>query len=194
MDDAIWVNAYGKPIDVVTVDDFVQVDSDLNVLRGEGIVNKARPDIECLVHSHPPFSSALSMLGEELLVAHMDTMAFYEEVQYLRSWPGIPFGDEEGELISAALGEHYWAALLSHHGLSVGGRSIEEATYRAWFFEHAATMQLRAMQAVGGDMTRLQKTDRELSVRARDWRKSEGPVKAHFNGWSSIVIKEGTPW
>lgn len=134
-------------------------------------------------------------IGEELSVAHMDTMAFFGDVQYLRKWPGIPFGDEEGEIISAVLGEEHWAALLAHHGLIVGGVSIEQATYRAWFFEHAAQMQLRAMAAVGGDMNRIQKTEPKLSERARDWRVSEGPVKAHFNGWATIVVQQqGQPW
>ena len=86
------------------------------------------PDMRCLAHSHSPFTSALSLLGQELLVSHMDTMVLYEDVQYLRTWPGIPFGDEEGDFISAGLGETHWAALLAHHGLFVGGRSIEEAT------------------------------------------------------------------
>ena len=84
--------------------------------------------MRCLVHSHSPFGSALSLLSEELLVAHMDTMAFYENVQYLRTCPCIPFGDEEDDFISAGLRETHWAALLAHHGLIVGGRSIEGAT------------------------------------------------------------------
>ena len=107
---------------------------------------------------------------------------------------GIPFGDEEGDIISGVLSDNYWSALLSHHGLIVGGRSIEEATYRAYFFERAAKMQLDALSAVGGDIQRLKKTNVELSEKARDWRISEGPVKAHFNGWAQIVLKEDPPF
>jgi len=203
-DGTMWVNQYGVPIDVVTASDFIRIDGDLNLVEGEGFPNRAtrfhhhvykkRPDIQCAVHSHPPATSALAQVGEELLVSHMDVMAFYEDVQYLPDWPGIPFGDEEGEIISGVLGNH-WAALLAHHGLMVGGRTIEEATYRAYFFERAAKMTLDAMAAVGGDMSRLKKTKRDLSVKARDWRISEGPVKAHWNGWAKIVIQEqGTPF
>jgi len=204
-DGTMWVNRYGVPIDVVTASDFLRVDGDLNVVEGEGFPNRAtrfhhhvyakRPDIQCLVHSHPPSASALSMIGEELLVSHMDVMAFYDDVQYLANWPGIPFGDEEGDIISGVLSPSYWAALLAHHGLIVAGTSIEEAVYRAYFFEKAARMQLDAMAAVGGDVHRIKQTDPALSAKARDWRISEGPVKAHWNGWAQIVVQEqGTPF
>ena len=201
---SMLVNPYGKPLELVTNKDFIEIDGDLNVLSGTGFPNKAtrfhfhvyakRPDIKCIIHTHPPFASALSMIGEKLFISHMDTMAFYEDVQYLDEWPGIPFGDEEGDIISGILSDKYWSALLSHHGLIVGGRSIEEATYRAYFFERAAKMQLDALAAVGGDVERLKKTNPDLSRKARDWRIHQGPVNAHFNGWAQIVLKEDSPF
>jgi L-fuculose-phosphate aldolase len=47
------------------------------------------------------------MLGEELAVAHMDTTMFFEDCAYLPEWPGVPFGDEEGEIISKTLGQKH---------------------------------------------------------------------------------------
>ena len=84
-------------------------------------VYRKRPDIKCIVHSHPMHVSALAMTGRNLEPEHMDFMAFYEEVQYLDEWPGVPFGDLEGELISGLLGENHWSGLLANHGLIVGG-------------------------------------------------------------------------
>eukprot|EP01083_Nonionella_stella_P133627 406250_1 len=203
-DTTMLVNSYGKPLELVTPDDFLVIDKDLNVMHGTGFANKAtrfhfhvykkRPDIECIIHTHPLATSALSMTGHKLLISHMDTMALYDDVQYLSTWPGIPFGDEEGNIISGLLPDGYWSALLSHHGLIVGGRTIEEATYRAYFFERAAKMQLDALAAVGGDIDRLKRTDAGLSRKARDWRISEGPVKAHFNGWAQSILKENPPF
>merc|ERR1719295_2242790 len=196
----MWVNPYGKSLELVTESDFILVDGDMNVVNGEGFPNRAtrfhyhvykeRPDIQCLIHTHPPKTSALAMTGHPLHIGHMDTMCFYEDVQYLANWPGIPFGDEEGELISGVLGDK-WSALLGHHGLIVGGTSIEQATYRAYFFERAAAMQLDAMAAVGGDPDKLPKVDDELARKARDWRISDGPVKAHWNNWAELVLRNG---
>eukprot|EP00483_Globobulimina_turgida_P004712 UN04721 len=134
------------------------------------------------------------MSGMKLFISHMDTMALYDDVQYLPNWPGIPFGDEEGDIISGVLSDNYWSALLAHHGLIVGGKSIEEATYRAYFFEKAAKMQITALAAVGGDISKLPKTNPGLSIKARDWRISQGPVNAHFNGWAQIILKQDSPF
>ena len=60
--------------------------------------------MQCIVHTHPPAVSALSMVGEPLVVAHMDATPFYNDCAYLPQWPGPPIGDNEGEVISAALG------------------------------------------------------------------------------------------
>jgi len=193
----IIVNKYGKALEMVTINDFIQVDRELTTIHGDGWANKAtnfhfsvyakRPDFKCLIHTHPPKVSALSMIGQELVIAHMDTMALLD-VQYLSFWPGIPFGDEEGDIISAVLSGNYSEALLAHHGLIVGAASIEEATYRAWFFERAADMQLTAMAAVGGNMSRLAKVDLKTAQRARDWRGEKGPVNSHFKAWAHIAL------
>jgi L-fuculose-phosphate aldolase len=52
---------------------------------------------------HPLYTSALAQLGVPLHIAHIDIMAFYDGVQYLPTWPGIPFGDEEGKLLEGVL-------------------------------------------------------------------------------------------
>ena len=80
-------------------------------------------------------------------VAHMDAMMFYEDCAYLSEWPGIPHADEEGRIISTALGDQR-AILLANHGLLTVGASVEEATYLAYFMERAARLQLDA-EAVG---------------------------------------------
>ena len=60
----MWVNPYGKSLELVTDSDFILVDGDMNVVNGEGFPNRAtrfhyhvykeRPDIQCLIHTHPP--------------------------------------------------------------------------------------------------------------------------------------------
>ena len=153
-------------------------------------VFRKRSDINCIIHTHAPKSSALAMTGIPLQINHMDTMIFYDDVQYLANWPGIPFGNWEGELISSVLSKNYWSALLAHHGLIVAGKTIEEATYRAYFFERAAEMQLNVLDSTGGDINNLPKVNKKLAIKAREWRKSQGPVNAHFNAWAEIALAD----
>jgi len=194
----VWVPKYGLGVEELIPSDFILVDEDLKPVdpnetafpnfatRFHMHVYRKRPDINCIVHSHPLHVSALAMTGRNLEPEHMDFMAFYEEVQLLKEWPGVPFGDLEGELISGLLGEKHWSGLLANHGLIVGGRTIEEACYRAYFFERAAEAQLMAMGATGGKLKAVKKS---LGNQARDWRISEGPVQAHFRFWSRMVFR-----
>eukprot|EP01084_Bolivina_argentea_P170412 295309_1 len=193
----MWVNCYGKPLELLKETDFILVNKDMDVIKGNGFPNRAtrfhyhvylnRQNIKCLIHTHPPKTSALSMTGKPLYIGHMDSMCFYNDTQYLHKWPGIPFGDEEGEIISNVLKDK-WSALLAHHGLIVGGETIEQTTYRAFWFEKAAEMQLDALSAVGGDENKLPKVDHELAEKAREWRISDGPTKAHFNCWANMIL------
>ena len=133
--------------------DMLVVDDDLNVIEGNGIANPAtrfhlwiyreRPNIRSIVHTHPPATSALSMIGQPLVIAHMDMCMFQDQCAYLPDWPGLPIGDEEGMVISSALGNRK-AILLANHGLITTGETIEEAAYLAFFFERAAALQLAA--------------------------------------------------
>ncbi|RYH13133.1 aldolase [archaeon] len=166
-DVAMWTGVYGKSFDEYTAKDFIKIDSKLQVVEGSGAPNLAtrfhlhvyrgRPDIQCIVHTHPIHTSALAQLGVPLHISHMDHMALYDDIQFLPEWPGVPFGDEEGAIITSVLAPNHYGALLAHHGLIVGGRTLEEATYRAFFFERAAQVQLLTMAANGGRMDGCQR-------------------------------------
>ncbi|WP_209021060.1 aldolase [Allopusillimonas ginsengisoli] len=151
-----WTQRLGLGFDEITTENMLLIDEDLNVLQGEGMANPAnrfhswlyrsRPDVQCIVHSHAPHVSALSMLEVPLEIAHMDTCVLYGQCAFLEKWPGIPVGNEEGELISTALADKK-AILLAHHGLLVAGASVEEACVIGVMFERAARLQLMAMAA-----------------------------------------------
>lgn len=154
--ESFWTVPWSPAFDAITVDDVIRIDGDLNPIEGRAQPNPAvrfhywiydaRPEVRCIVHTHPPAIAALSMLGRPLVVSHMDTMPLYDDVAFLGDWPGVPVADQEGEIISAALGDKR-AILLAHHGLIVTGRTVEEATVLALMMEHAAELQLRAEAA-----------------------------------------------
>ncbi|MFP3499818.1 class II aldolase/adducin family protein, partial [Pseudomonas sp. SIMBA_059] len=84
------------------------------------------------------------MLEVPLAISHMDLCPLFDDCAFLKEWPGVPVGNEEGEIIAKAIGDKR-AILLSHHGLLIAGGSIEEACVLALLFERAAKMQLLAM-------------------------------------------------
>jgi L-fuculose-phosphate aldolase len=148
-----WTMRFGLGLDEIAAGNLLLVDDDLNVLEGEGMPNpsnrfhlwiyRKRPEVNSIIHTHPPYTSALSMIGEPLAVAHMDTAVFWNDCAYLPEWPGVPIGDEEGRIISDVLGDKR-AALLAHHGLVTACGTVEEAAMLALFLERAARLQLLA--------------------------------------------------
>lgn len=76
----------------------------------------------------------------------MDIAPLYNDCEFLADWPGVPVGNEEGELISGSLGDKK-AILLAHHGHLVAGAGIEESCSLAMLIERAAELQLAAMAA-----------------------------------------------
>lgn len=157
----------------VSVSNLLVVDEDLHVLEGEGMPNpanrfhawiyRARPDVTCVIHTHPLYTSALSMLEIPMQIAHMDACVLYDNIAFLSDWPGVPVGNSEGEIISAALGEKR-SLLLAHHGLIVVGKNVEEACVLAVQFERAAKLYMLA-SSVG----KICDIDAKLGKEARDW-------------------------
>lgn len=151
-----YTQRLGLGFDEIRAENLLLVDEELNTLEGSGIPNPAnrfhswvyrsRPDVNCIIHTHPLHIAALSMLQVPLEISHMDTIPLYGECAFLEKWPGIPVGDEEGKIISEALGDKK-AILLAHHGLLTAGESIEEACVLAMLMERAAKIQLLAMSA-----------------------------------------------
>jgi L-fuculose-phosphate aldolase len=109
-------------------------------------IMRARPDIGAIVHSHPPYGTALAMLGKPILAAHYMIALFggpiIECVKY------APYGTKElSDLAIAGLGDRH-GVLLGNHGAIATGASLESAMRRAVELEALARMYYLAI-AVG---------------------------------------------
>jgi L-fuculose-phosphate aldolase len=151
-----WTLPFGCGFDEAAAERLARFDEDLRPLQGgrpnPGVrfhiwIYRRRRDVKAVVHTHAPYASALAATGTPLRVIHMDSAMLYG-CAHLAEWPGVPVADDEGRIISGALGDAK-SILLANHGLLTVGGSVEEATYLAVFFERAARMQLRAMAAGG---------------------------------------------
>ena len=186
--DTFWTTNFEAGLGETSVSNLVRIDREMRRVEGQGMPNPAvrfhlwiyaaRPELNCIVHTHPPYVSALSMLGQSLSVAHMDAMMFYEDCGWLENWPGVPVANEEGRVICEALGEKR-SVLLAHHGLLTTGRKIEEAVYLAVLLEQAAQLQLQARAA--GD---IREVPQSLARAARDFMLKDAIVAATFNYWA----------
>ena len=181
-----WTLEFGYGFDEATANRMVLVDEDLKPLSGArpnpGVrfhvwIYRKRPDVQAIIHTHAPYASALSCTSSSLRTIHMDTAMLHGSA-HLPDWPGVPVADDEGRIISGALGAAK-TILLANHGLLATGASVEEAAYLAVFFERAARMQLRAMAAGG-----FKEVKQELAEEARDFLLQPSIVRGTFAYWA----------
>jgi L-fuculose-phosphate aldolase len=135
------------------------------------------------VHTHPLHVAALSMLELPLEVSQMDLTPLYGDTAFLRDWPGVPVGNEEGEIISAALGDKR-AIILAHHGQLVATGSVEESCSLAVLIERAARLQLLAMSA--GTIRPLPEA---LAREAHDWTLTPKRSQANFAYYARKALR-----
>jgi L-fuculose-phosphate aldolase len=74
-----WMLSFGLGFDEARASNIVLVDDDLNLVEGDGMVNPSnrfhlwiyrnRPNVSAIVHTHPPYCSALSVTGQPLIAA-----------------------------------------------------------------------------------------------------------------------------
>ncbi|KAJ5939716.1 Meiotically up-regulated protein 14 protein [Penicillium verhagenii] len=182
-----WTLRYGMGWDEAKPEDFIEVDGDLNTITGNGMANPAtrfhlwvyagRPDVQSIIHTHSPWVQALVAARQPLVVAQMDMTPFYDDCAFLADWPGLPIADQEGIIITEAIGTKR-SILLAHHGMLTVGCTVQEAAYLAVNLERAARTQVRA--SVFGP---LKPVDGDLAREARDYLLRPKVVEGTFEYW-----------
>lgn len=124
------------PYDERTAADICVVDLDRNVIEGiwkptseialHMAIYQSRPDVNAIVHTHPPYASVFAVIGEKeipmvLIEAALGLGGALPVAPYAR--PGT---EEVARLTAQALGDAS-GAILAHHGLVTVGTSLERA-------------------------------------------------------------------
>jgi len=148
-----WIKASGLGLDEVTPDDVVLVDLEGRRVSGTGPLHselpihaeiyRARPDVMAVVHTHPPYATALAASYVPLRpVSHEGTL-FWPDVPRYTFTTDLVVTREQGEELARALGSAR-ACLMRNHGIVTVGSSVEEAALFALQLERAAKLQILA--------------------------------------------------
>jgi L-fuculose-phosphate aldolase len=90
---------------------------------------KARPEVNAVVHAHPPYSTILAIMGLEIPPIHyMIAVAGGDTV---RCAPYATFGTQELSEHAVRALEGRLACLLEHHGMMAVGPSLAKAMWLA---------------------------------------------------------------
>jgi L-fuculose-phosphate aldolase len=106
-------------------------------------VYKARPDVQCVIHTHPLYAIALSATGRPMRALSQGGALFRDALGIYDGSISLIRSAAMGAAVAKALGPHR-AALLKNHGVVVAGASIEEAVISALMLETAARIQMIA--------------------------------------------------
>jgi len=138
-------------LDEITATNILTIDLDGNVIAGKARrhsevfihseIYRAREDVGCVIHSHPPYAVALSATGRAIRALSQPAALFYQSVGLYDATINLIRTAEMGAAVAAALGPHR-AVLLKNHGVAVVGATIEEAVIGAISLENAAMIQM----------------------------------------------------
>ena len=187
------INAFGLLWDEISASTLVKVTLDGEVVddpTGHGInragyvihsaVHRARPDIECVMHTHTSAGIAVSAQEQGLLPLSQHAMRFTGAIGY-HDYEGLALELDEQARLTRDLGGHK-AMILRNHGLLTCGESIAEAFDLMYYLERACQTQVSAMG--GGAKVRMVPPEVAEKV-ARQFR--DLPYKAKKTEWKALL-------
>ena len=164
-DGTLLVPASGARWGEFTVDDVVRIDADGTVVEGEGRLNptivfhlelhKARPDIVCAIHNHPPYGGIWACAGELPPLHDQSGAIGGGRAGLYAEYGGVVDSRTAAAELAAAYGDVDMAILVGHGTLVTAG-SVSLALLRAECFEHRArkAWEVRAMGLPGVPLPR----------------------------------------
>ena len=152
------INRYGEMFDETTASSLVKMDMDGNVLGEPGDFNqagfnihsgayRARPDINCVIHTHTRAGVAVSSTNGGLLPISQHALIIHSEVSYYEY--GGPGSIETPEEIGEGCGQSN-CIVMRNHGLMALGHSIPAAFHRIYYMEQSCAIQIDAQSMDGG--------------------------------------------
>jgi ribulose-5-phosphate 4-epimerase/fuculose-1-phosphate aldolase len=158
------INAFGLTWDEINASALVKVTLDGEIVddpTGSGInragyvihsaVHRARPEVQCVIHTHTASGIAVSAQEHGLLPISQHAMRFTGNIGY-HDYEGLALETEEQARLTRDLGEHK-AMILRNHGLLTCAGSIDEAFDLMYYLERACQTQVTAL--AGGARVRL---------------------------------------
>ncbi len=155
-DDRFLLNPNRRHWSEVTASSLVMVDNDGHLVEGDEPpeptafyihwrLHKSAPHARCVLHTHMPYATALTMLETpELLPLSQSSLMFHGQVAYDGAYNGLAIDAREGDRMAAALGNRS-ILFLANHGVVVTGPTVAHAFCRLYYLERACMHQVMAM-------------------------------------------------
>ncbi len=150
------INPEGLHWSEVTPADLVTVDAAGRKVAGRhgvepsafvihGAMHRAKPSAKCVMHTHMPFATTLTVVqGGRLEWASQNSLKYHGRVAYDDDYNGLALDEAEGERICARARDAD-VLFLGNHGVIVCGPSVAAAFDDLYYLERACMLQVLAM-------------------------------------------------
>ena len=196
-DPRFLINPRGWLFQELTASSLIVCDLDGHVLQGRGELRKvafhiharihlAKPDAACVMHVHPQYLTALSMLAEpELALAHHNNLLLNDRIAVDQGGAEPAASHAEGDRMAVVLGDKS-ILVMGGHGVTVCGPTVADAFDELFIAERTCMYQMTAM-ATGMPL-------RTLPDRARRrWTGAWGDkidARLHLDAWRRVLDRE----
>ncbi|MGE4219128.1 MAG: aldolase [Alphaproteobacteria bacterium] len=153
--DRFLVNPFGLHWSEITASSLLLADYEGHVVEGEGTVedtafyihsrvHKLCPQATCVLHTHMPYATALTLVeGGRLEPVHQTALKFTGRVAYDETYAGLALDGAEGDRIAAGLGNRS-IMFMAAHGVLVTAPTVAEAFDDLYYLERACQAQVLA--------------------------------------------------
>jgi ribulose-5-phosphate 4-epimerase/fuculose-1-phosphate aldolase len=162
-----FMKPHSMGLDEITFANILTIDLEGKVVAGSARrhsevyihseIFKARPDVNCVIHTHSPYAVALSSTGRPMRAYSQPGALFVDALGLYTDTIALIRSHALGAGVAKALGPHR-AVLLKNHGPVVTGKDIAEAVVGAIMLENAAMVQL-AVEAAGDPAAEFSRDD-----------------------------------
>jgi len=153
----LLINPYGLMFDEITASTLVKIDKDGEIVDDptglginyagfviHGCVHEARPEINCVIHTHTRAGVAVSAQKSGLLPLSQHSLRVYGMLSY-HDYEGIALDLDERTRMSANLGPTSKAMIMRNHGLLSLGDTVGEAFQLMYYLDCSCQIQIDAL-------------------------------------------------
>jgi ribulose-5-phosphate 4-epimerase/fuculose-1-phosphate aldolase len=189
------INAYGLMFDEITASNLVKIDHRGKVLDDpsglgyneagfviHGCVHEARPEINCVIHTHTRAGVGVSAMKCGLLPISQHAMMTQQQVTY-HDYEGIALDMDERGRMARDLGRTSKAMILRNHGLLTLGGTVREAFELMYYLDSACQIQIDA--CAGGLENVLLMTEAAAKNTAQQFGRPQRP--AEEKDWPALL-------
>jgi ribulose-5-phosphate 4-epimerase/fuculose-1-phosphate aldolase len=191
------INPRGTLFQELTASSLIVCDLEGRVLRGKGELRKVafhihvpihlkNPEAACVLHVHPQYLTALSMLEEPAFaLAHGNNLYLNDRMVVDNGGGQAVLDDDEGNRIADLLGDAT-ILVMGGHGVTTVGPTLEEAFDELYAAERTCMYQMTAM-ATGQKLRQLPEHLRRRDRRRRGMRADS---RMFLDAWRRVLDRE----